>query len=315
MMNLVQNEVFSSEAIGLLILEELKFMRKELREEVKRIGRKLDSIIETRSPVMKGSSDCDEAHYENSLCIESVPEPDEGAMANGSEYEVQINCDSFENPMVGDNFDADDVTMVYQPDVSETENNYLLMPAENKLEKDYSCDSIQESIYSSNSLLDSKYSFHETPLLTVKKKKRTNGPSLYCKLCSSVFSSNYKLTRHLAEVHQHKTAYTCRYCSKVFYRESHLTRHVRIHTGEKPYKCEFCEKAFIRKDYLETHLKCHRDKLTSRQSCTICKRSFPDKYSLSEHLKTLCGGRGARRADKVTLLQKTPLKSSTRSAR
>jgi hypothetical protein len=50
-----------------------------------------------------------------------------------------------------------------------------------------------------------------------------------------------------------KKSFACSMCSSSFSRNHDLKRHMRIHLNIRPYRCEYCPKAFTRMDALHRH--------------------------------------------------------------
>ena len=75
--------------------------------------------------------------------------------------------------------------------------------------------------------------------------------------------------------------YQCHVCKKKFKQKCHLTSHSLIHTGEKPFACNICNKRFTQRSNLKTHQITHGGQ---RFSCEFCKRTFPYKAALRQHV-------------------------------
>ena len=86
-----------------------------------------------------------------------------------------------------------------------------------------------------------------------------------CGYCSSKFSYDYALSRHLKEVHRftdknlvyapmEALTFKCTECTSSFLRRSNLKRHKEtVHAVTKLFVCSSCEKEFSRKNSYDRH--------------------------------------------------------------
>lgn len=107
-----------------------------------------------------------------------------------------------------------------------------------------------------------------------------------CNVCSKIFDSKKKLTRHL-KTHTLTSDYKCEYeqCTKSYKSQDALKIHMFSHTGERPFCCNICEKSFKTKHILQIHIQTHNKPKIKCEQC--------NKYiGLKQHKCDLqkCGG-------------------------
>ena len=88
-----------------------------------------------------------------------------------------------------------------------------------------------------------------------------------CKTCSTSFTRNSDLKRHIQVVHHGEKTHLCNHCSYMSSRSSDLKRHVRaVHEHQKSFKCEYCEYSTAHKHSLKKHLVIHHSLNTDQSS-------------------------------------------------
>jgi len=88
--------------------------------------------------------------------------------------------------------------------------------------------------------------------------------------------------------HTGERPFKCTYdgCSTAFTREAHLTRHISlVHKKERPYKCPTCNADFSTKSNMERHHKKHTETKPKPFACTYegCQERFAKKNQLERH--------------------------------
>ena len=71
-----------------------------------------------------------------------------------------------------------------------------------------------------------------------------------------LMNSIKKLKKQLFLQHPQQI-HSCGFCNKTFKSTGYLVSHVRMHARIKPFKCEICFKQFSRKEILNRHKNCH----------------------------------------------------------
>jgi uncharacterized Zn-finger protein len=81
--------------------------------------------------------------------------------------------------------------------------------------------------------------------------------------CGNSYRKAFELLAH-KRWHDKKCRYVCKLqgCEMSFKYWTSLNSHMKIHTGERPYLCDVCKKNFPRKDSLKEHLKIHSRKVS-----------------------------------------------------
>ena len=182
-----------------------------------------------------------------------------------------------------------------------------------------------QKTHSKDQLLTSLLDISLTGAQNLKIPERANvaEKSHCCSYCKKSFKYPYKLKRH-QNIHEKDNSITvekslnCSSCNKTFKYPYKLKRHQNIHekdnriTVEKSLNCSSCYKSFRGSYYLKRHQKTHdkehwphqktnaKDQLltsllniSSLLSCTVeksftcsyCKKSFKDSYTLTRHHK------------------------------
>ena len=77
--------------------------------------------------------------------------------------------------------------------------------------------------------------------------------------CTSSYTNEKNLRRHIRAVHTQPDRYTCGECGKLLASGQNLREHIYLHTGETPYHCDYpgCEKRFRQNSQLSSHRKTH----------------------------------------------------------
>ncbi|KAI8427088.1 hypothetical protein MSG28_014726 [Choristoneura fumiferana] len=114
--------------------------------------------------------------------------------------------------------------------------------------------------------------------------EKSHGPArMKCPKCPEILTSSYLKKRHLAFVHDVKSAqFQCDMCPKIFTLKNSLLAHKqRVHLKEKNFACEICGFKVFSKDLLRRHMVKHDD---SRPfECDLCQKTFQRKKTLEYH--------------------------------
>lgn len=108
---------------------------------------------------------------------------------------------------------------------------------------------------------------------------------LKCPLCPEILGNRYLKKRHMALVHDCKSAQiVCEYCSKIFTRHNKYVQHkANVHFKEKNCTCEICGHKAFNIDALRRHMICHDD--SKPFTCQVCDKSFRRKKTMLMHMR------------------------------
>ncbi|XP_048003410.1 oocyte zinc finger protein XlCOF6-like isoform X6 [Leguminivora glycinivorella] len=104
-----------------------------------------------------------------------------------------------------------------------------------------------------------------------------------CDECQKIFSLKNKLLQHKLRVHLKERNVACEICGHKVFSKDLLKRHMVKHDDARPFVCEFCNKTFQRKKTLEFHRRIHTN--DKRYQCKECGRSFVQWTSLKLHTR------------------------------
>lgn len=87
--------------------------------------------------------------------------------------------------------------------------------------------------------------------------------------------------------------YQCSLCENSYTNKGNLRRHFRQHTGEMRYQCDVCERRFFRNEYLVRHMRKHvknskqqaQEKENESNKCNNCSKTFGDPVNLKRHMR------------------------------
>ncbi|XP_055902583.1 zinc finger protein 569-like [Eupeodes corollae] len=113
-----------------------------------------------------------------------------------------------------------------------------------------------------------------------------------CSTCRDVFAVAEDLFVH-SSLHDDSNGFMCKSCNKTFLTFFKLKRHVPTHFHEKPYKCQLCEMRFVEMASLTRHFRVHTEAKSKSKThlCLICKKTFPNRYTLKVHNRSHTGER------------------------
>ena len=122
---------------------------------------------------------------------------------------------------------------------------------------------------------------------------------LPCELCEEQFNSELELTKHM-QVHTGGILYQCEECDKTFEKKQAFTVHIKFcgmanqnnpkaprkkktdNSDNMPYQCSTCGFGFLTMDFFRAH-QCNAHNNPNRVACTVCQKTFPDKFQLARH--------------------------------
>ena len=252
--------------IGQLILEELRCLRKEIKEEVQRIADKFQDYIEAGKNLNAIPVPLEPQSLTETIDIEEV---------HSCEADVKSEIvDGFPQAEIDLRECFHDIEIPHMPPPNErnqfTEEQDVIKDIDSVSYLDMEDSATLVDVVNANGEIVRK-SF--TTINNAKKQvngKRTrkSHPRKFVNLDSVVYSeSEDQASSHEEKLSEDdsekwmqyatidKDLFFCNCCNISFTQRSSLKRHCRVHTGEKPFKCESCDKAFPRLDDLKLHRK------------------------------------------------------------
>lgn len=178
------------------------------------------------------------------------------------------------------NEDSEDSDIV---DVIETSDNYQ---DDIKEEPDQVSDSLFEKIVIKTNP-EGFIEHDESEEAETPKKNRSVAdevvfPNYSCDICSKVFPTKPKISRHLKYDHDKKST-KCRYCEKMFRSKYQLGKHQKRHENEGAkgslYQCKICTRRFRDERGLVYHLRKHSGE-EKAYICEICEKTFTRSSTL-----------------------------------
>ena len=104
-----------------------------------------------------------------------------------------------------------------------------------------------------------------------------------CTVCNVTFKTNPKLKRHLKIEHNIRKSYECSTCNATFSVSNSLKKHIEtVHEKKKPYLCPECGKSFSGTNNLKIHVEAIHEK--KEYECTKCDEVFKTLYLYKAHM-------------------------------
>ncbi|XP_052745810.1 zinc finger protein 26-like [Bicyclus anynana] len=116
--------------------------------------------------------------------------------------------------------------------------------------------------------------------------KDVHGKRYKCLSCFEFFTSHYKRSNHMADVHNRRDRVKCSYCNKTFIFKSIMQRHVKVnHLKVKNVVCDICGWKTFGKHALVNHLARHTSLRLIK--CPDCDKFFKTiQYMKKHHAKS-----------------------------
>lgn len=115
--------------------------------------------------------------------------------------------------------------------------------------------------------------------------KNKDRPKRLCTICGLELCSTYNLNNHIRTVHGRERKFHCTFplCDRRFSHSHHLKTHMNRHKGIRPFQCEQCVKSFFDKTTLREHIKSVHLNLKA-YACRICSRTFNRSGNMRAHM-------------------------------
>lgn len=86
--------------------------------------------------------------------------------------------------------------------------------------------------------------------------KYSGGKVFHCRQCSSTFSQQFNLNKHVRAVHEMRRPFECEVCHSKFQQRSHRKMHfLAVHEKLRQYSCDRCNYSFSWRGVLKKHRK------------------------------------------------------------
>ena len=121
------------------------------------------------------------------------------------------------------------------------------------------------------------------------KKQSCEEPLSSCTECELHFPTGIDLKKHIDLAHQGRQGakkYQCLQCLAEFDDTKSHKIHVEAHALEKPFKCDKCGLHLSNASGLRKHVRRVHEKSGPTYQCSVCSKSFFDKFDLSRHTRT-----------------------------
>ncbi|CAK8682509.1 unnamed protein product [Clavelina lepadiformis] len=93
-----------------------------------------------------------------------------------------------------------------------------------------------------------------------------------CPFCNKLMKKQKDFKKHLA-VHTGHKPHICMFCEKGFSRKGRMVEHMRTHTGDRPFRCDTCGRGFCSKNSLQCHVTCHKKKADAGSSEVVSNQA------------------------------------------
>ena len=293
-------------ALGRLILQELMNLRNDLKDEMKRLGDRLErcmtlhmltcprnlsfgsNLLSSCNTNLAASGDVSsDGYFQNKCAVPvSLVHPGTSDVINdverqsASHYKDRKNMQNFvcSDEEKSKNFRSDDPEAIGNDLVSNDYNSLTIQkttfPIVAKVD-----DVLPESSLTNVAVIPRVPSSEKCKNVAKRVcSALSNAPSSTC-VMSSISSSTYTASP-TSSGGKH---YQCPTCLKYFFSSGSLASHKRIHTESKRFKCSLCLAAFRRKLDLQRHVRIHTGE--SPYSCSECGKRFSRTDALKSHLK------------------------------
>ena len=285
-----ENGTFTSETVNLLILNELRLMRRDLKAGLVRLETKMDRLDTNKfylkclkashnTTVKKTSDSRPSAHttpnYINKNRLENRTKQQQQSETNQDEkVDSERQSQTLKEPTL--------VPCTVQVDMSELpdviSDDYIL---------NYAIDDIDGQVIEYAN--DVQLSEERAVTKSVFPIREDENGRYQCDLCDNSYTNKGNLRRHYRQ-HTGDMRYQCDVCERRFFRNEYLIRHMRKHVRNakeleadyEPFKCASCSKTFADSDNLKRHMRVHT--IRKLISCSSCNKKFLKEEVFKQHM-------------------------------
>ncbi|CAK8679686.1 unnamed protein product [Clavelina lepadiformis] len=284
-LNVEDGAGLGADVIGMLILNELKCLRRELTDEVKKIGERLTNLPQMKFKFRESMSGDISAEVTDDFSCGTLRQPmnllsrsEENAnllhRSTKETFKEVLSDSSIIESHAAFNMGhpAKELTNYSRysagHDGDICDENFLVLPGFNHraglplskvLGSDIECGGHQYDVNHDHSYLNHAESLDH--------------------LESSILVESHAMDVN-KQIKKYKK-FKCEICSKNFSTKGSLLRHNHLHSGVRKFVCKVCGKGFFRSDHLNTHFATHTHKKSF--SCHVCKRRFSSSQNLQKH--------------------------------
>ena len=295
----VEDGSFTSETVGLLILNELRLMRRDMKAGMMRLEEKIDLILSNRSdnhglhhngttsaaksPVQSSSAPITPNYINKHRSKQnSIVEATSELMSKASSEKTALEAK--ENYVT----DVDLLQLAAKETIDVKEENPISCTVHVDMTDPPELDEDEEDFF---------YNYYDVVDENGQGLEEFSDPEDCMKQKVIIEDVANEIPMHIEENEEGR--YQCDKCPNTYTNKGNLRRHYRSHLNDRRYQCNVCGRKFFRNEYLIRHLKKHQMKSehilkTPRinnkfYKCSICNKAFSGSGTLKRHMRIHTG--------------------------
>ena len=269
----IENGGFTSDTVGLLIVNELRLMRRDMKVGLQRLDTKIDMIMEKHgaNQIVDVSAleelEILEEHLVSSTTNYINKGHVQGRAKRKSMIEEEKQTKEADTVAISSKASEEtkgnsDIACTVHVDINE-------LPDEDGVDEDY------------------LYGFCDAEERDQMIREFGSGF-----VAESMFNQAEKMI--IPTIRDEDGRYHCDRCTNSYTIKGNLRRHYRHHLNDKRFECIICQRRFFRNEYLSRHMKNHEERGELKGiliegenafACAVCKKSFPDPTNLKRHMR------------------------------